>query len=241
MFKKFYLFMMVVFSTTCYMTANGAVVNRTISLTNSFVTLPATGSQLFDYTNIYQSPVISFSTPEIIAPGTNTVFLIEFGGGRIILNDSSPAGAPNEGVIFDVSGAGTANLNPVIRFSEATGSFRGPSDPPIIVSNETITTYQGVGEAYSNGIRVGEFSSDFPNDPALFAGVGRDVTDQSISFGGVELELFNQGPDAISISSLSFLGVGNTVQIAAIPIPSALLLFLGGLAGLAARCLHFNR
>lgn len=235
MFKKRFFSAMVLLGITSLWTANAVVVNRNISLTNTFVTLPATASQSVDYTNIFQSPSINFSTPETISPGTSTVFNIGFNGGRLILTDSNPADIPNEGVIFDVLGLGSSNINPVIRFSQATGSFRGPSDPPTTVSNQTITTYQGAGEAFNSGIRVGEFSSAFPNDPALFAGVGRDVTDQTLSFGGVELEIFNQGPDSISISSLSFLGVGNTVQIAAIPVPPALFLFLSGLIGLAIR------
>jgi|GEM_PF-6932511 len=235
MFKTLFLFTLALLSLSSNGPANAVVINRTISLTNTFVTLPATGSQTADYTHVYQSPTINFSTPEMIAAGGTTVFHIGFNGGRIILTDSNPADIPNEGVIFDVFGSGIANINPVIRFSEATGSFRGPSDPPTFVSNQTITTYQGADEAFNGGIRVGEFSSTFPNDPALFAGIARDVTDQTLSFGDVELEIFNQGPNTISVSSLFFFGIGNTVQIAAVPIPPALFLFVSGLVGLMIR------
>ncbi len=136
-------------------------------------------------------------------------------------------------MIFEVVGLGSANVNPVIRFSEATGFFRGFSDPVQDIVNQTIITYQGAGEAFRNGIRVGEFSSVFPNDPAVLAGVARDVTNQTLSFGDVELELFNQGPNPITVSTLSFLAIANTVQ--AVPEPSSLLLFAIGIAGLTGR------
>jgi hypothetical protein len=210
--------------------ADAAIISFSLG-SGTFVTLPAVGSQATDYTGVYQSPTFNVSTT--INPGQSATFDLVFNDGGLRISDSSPVSLPNEGIIFSAIGSGLALVNPVIRVLNATGSYRVDATTDTNVSNATLDDYLGAGEVYNNGIRTGFFSGAFPNDPSRFAGVGLDLTQFSILFLGVEFEIFNAGPNAISISQLSFLAVGNTVE--AVPAPAALpLLCLGlGLIGVA--------
>jgi len=203
----------------------------------SFVTLPATGLQTTDYTGVYQSP--TFNVAATIAPGATAIFAIQFTGGGLRVSDNAAFHLPTEGVIFRAAGTGTAVVNPVIRVLNATGSYRQDATTDVDVVDQTLVDYLGAVEAFNNGIRTGFFSADFPNDPTRAAGVGLDITQFSLMFLGVQLELFNGGPNPISISQISFQAVGSAVEIVGVPAPSALPLLALGLGligfGLVAR------
>ena len=199
----------------------------------SFVTLPQVGGQTIDYTGIYASPTFDLGGVVIGPAGTLNVWINFLPGQSLTLTDAADNGVPQEGILFDVVGSGNTTVNPIIRLSGATGIYRTSSTDSAVVNDEEVFAYLGSGEAFQDGTtRFGEFSSDFPNDPAFVFG-GRDIVNDSLSFTGVHLEIFNQGSE-MTVDQLSFLAVGNTVtaNTEPIPEPSTFLLFGSGLAGL---------
>lgn len=196
----------------------------------TFVSLPPVGSQTGTYTGVYQSPTFNGFAPQVIGTGQTVFFDFAFAGSSqfITLGDSTPPTLPNEGVIFDVGGTGMAGLNPVIRILNVTGSYRDDATTDTNYVNEpSLLAYAGAGEAFAGSIRIGEFSAAFPNDPARFFNVPLDLTQQSLRFSGLQLELFNGGPDPITVTDVSFQAIANSVSI---PTPAAFPLLGAGLA-----------
>ncbi len=197
-----------------------------------FVTLAQVGDQPNDYTGIYQSPL--FDVQDVtIAGGQTANFDFVFHSGTVaqFIRLIDVGGAlPNEGVIFDVFGSGDSTVNPIINLTGATGSYRQDLSTNVDVTNAILLAYAGASEAFAGGIRIGEFSSSFPNDPSRFAGVALDVTQSSLLFRDLHLEIFNQGPNEITISSLSFQAIGSDVQVGGVPEPGSLALLALGLS-----------
>ena len=188
----------------------------------SFVTLPATGSQATDYTGIYQSNSLSIS--ESVLPASTFFLTIDFLPGQSLTVSDDAASVPQEGVLFDVFGTGSSNINAIIRLRGATGEYQFPSGTFTPVTDAEVFAHFGpVEQAFNDGARIGSFSAAFPNDPAVFPG-DFDVTNSSLSFTGVELEIFNSGlGSTISLDTATFFAVGNTVTRVPAPGPTALL------------------
>ncbi len=200
----------------------------------TFITLPVAGGQPYSYTGVYQSP--TFAIDVSISGGQTATFDFIFNDGSlnqfIRLTDNNNNALPNEGVIFDVQGTGSSTVNPVVNLTGATGSYRQDISTNVAVVAATVLSYAGASETFFDGIRIGEFNASFPNDPARFFEVPLDVTQFSLLFNDLHLEIFNQGPDSISLTALSFQAIGNIVEIGSTPTPATLALFGLGLAGL---------
>jgi hypothetical protein len=203
----------------------------------SFVTLPAVGGQTVDYTGVYQSPTFNIDMP--LDLGETQEVWIRFHAGPIMQHleivDSDPVSLPNEGVIFDVSGVGDSSVNFEITMSGATGSYRQDLTTDVNVADQDVLGALGGPEPFVGGVRLGEFSSSFPNDPARIAGIPLDATQKTLSFQDVHLTLFNAGPNPIRVTALSFYALSNVVRIgesAVVPEPTSLFTW-GGLIGIA--------
>ncbi len=199
----------------------------------TFTTLSAV-NQPYDYTGVYQSPLFDIDDVSI-SGGQTAIFDFLFSDSTlsqfIRLTDDDNT-LPNEGVIFDVQGTGESLVNPVVNLTGATGSYRQDIVTNVPVVAATVLSYAGASESFLNGIRIGEFNDTFPNDPSRFFSVSIDITQSSLLFTDLHLEIFNQGQGTITLSALSFQAIANEVDIGVIPEPATLILFGFGLAGL---------
>ncbi|WP_145285862.1 hypothetical protein [Pirellulimonas nuda] len=197
-----------------------------------FVTLPATGSQATDYLGVYQSP--TFVLNKSILPGESLKIWLNFQDGgnaqRLHLDEGGASTLPNEGILLELAGIGQSQINFDVQIGGATGSYRtNISDNEQVVNAQRLAALGGP-EPFDDGARLGEFSADYPNDPARFSGIALDLTQEAISFTSLHIDLFNAGTEEITLSELVFLGVANEVSIStahAIPEPYSVLTWLG--------------